>query len=366
MLDRTEKRKVAAYIGQIFETVRNYQVPIVVLDTDSPLESICRVFETINSTGTRLTTFDLAVAKFYPEPDLRTLLETSRSKHSTFQSFGLEGERVLQVIALGDATRRERYPEASRSVILQLDPTLISNEWSSAVTALHGAYTWAQENAGARPDLVPNHGILVALAAFLGLVDAEAKTTKTPIPERWGIIKRWYFTKILQQGVRQASNYRIGRDYQQLVLWSRGGALPDFETVYMTPDEIVDLNQTDVRYRALQCVMCLGVREDLITAQPLALQSMEEHHIFPSALGRSGQIHKKRADSICNKIFVSKDTNRKLSDTHPAVYMKELLATSYQHGTTKALSARLESILFPPDVDSIEYYVARFRQLAIQ
>ena len=64
--DRQRSREASAKIKGIFEKIRNYQVPIVSLDPDHGLESICRVFETINSTGTRLRTFDLAVARFFP------------------------------------------------------------------------------------------------------------------------------------------------------------------------------------------------------------------------------------------------------------------------------------------------------------
>ena len=63
--DRQDQRKAAAFIKGIFETVRNYKVPVVTLERDRGVESICRVFETINSTGTRLRTFDLAVARFF-------------------------------------------------------------------------------------------------------------------------------------------------------------------------------------------------------------------------------------------------------------------------------------------------------------
>lgn len=55
-LSRTEVRKAAAFIKGVFETIRNYKVPVVTLERDSGVESICRVFETINSTGTRLRT----------------------------------------------------------------------------------------------------------------------------------------------------------------------------------------------------------------------------------------------------------------------------------------------------------------------
>ncbi len=77
--DRPRQREASARVNSIFETIRNYQVPYVVIDRSESLEAICRIFETINSTGTRLTTFDLAVARFFPEPDLQSLLDESQT-----------------------------------------------------------------------------------------------------------------------------------------------------------------------------------------------------------------------------------------------------------------------------------------------
>lgn len=71
--DRHGQRKAAAKVNRIFETMRNYQIPLVIIDRGDSTEAICRIFETINSTGTRLTTFDLAVARFFPDPDLHEL-----------------------------------------------------------------------------------------------------------------------------------------------------------------------------------------------------------------------------------------------------------------------------------------------------
>ena len=63
--DRNAGRKVIAKIKGIFEAVRKYRVPVIVIERDSGIDSICRIFETVNSTGIKLTTFDLAVARFH-------------------------------------------------------------------------------------------------------------------------------------------------------------------------------------------------------------------------------------------------------------------------------------------------------------
>ena len=102
--DRNRQREAIADINGTFEVMRNYEIPVVTLEQDQGIEAICRVFETINSTGTRLSTFDLAVARFFPDPDLRELWEQTLADYPILRQFGVSGERVLQVLYLVIAT----------------------------------------------------------------------------------------------------------------------------------------------------------------------------------------------------------------------------------------------------------------------
>lgn len=96
--DKPGARKVAAKLKGVFETIRKFSLPFVVLDSDASLNSVCRVFETINSTGTRLTTFDLAVARYYPTPDLKALFVTAEEQFPIFRDYGIDGESILQIL----------------------------------------------------------------------------------------------------------------------------------------------------------------------------------------------------------------------------------------------------------------------------
>ena len=188
--DRTAGRKAAARIKGVFETMRNYKVPVVMLERDSGVESVCRVFETINSTGTRLTTFDLAVARFYPKPDLRRLWRDARDEHPTLNSFDVDGERVLQVLYLVASAGKGKYPDPTRSNLLGLTPDEIEREWRPSSKALAETYKWARAY-GARPETLPSHNVLVALAAVRGLVQNDV--SKDPWTNGEDLIRRWYF-----------------------------------------------------------------------------------------------------------------------------------------------------------------------------
>ena len=99
-LERSEQRKLAASIKGVFEKIRKFQLPFITLQADQKLEAVCRIFETINSTGTRLTTFDLAVARYFPEPDLRRLWSASLERFDILRLFEVDGERVLQLLVI--------------------------------------------------------------------------------------------------------------------------------------------------------------------------------------------------------------------------------------------------------------------------
>ena len=141
---RTRAAEQLAKIKGIFETIRNYKVPVVQLERDNGVESICRVFETINSTGTRLGTFDLAVARFYPNPDLRSMWEESQERWPILASFAVDGDRVLQVMYLMFTARERRYADPSRGNLLSLKPEIVRQEWQNASESLAEALKWAR------------------------------------------------------------------------------------------------------------------------------------------------------------------------------------------------------------------------------
>ena len=249
-LDKKLAREAAAFIKGIFETIRNYKVPVVTLDRERGIESVCRVFETINSTGTRLRTFDLAVARFFPEPDLRKLWEDALERYPILMDFEVDGEQVLQVLCLVLAGREGRYPDPSRKNQLDLPPDIISQEWTRSSEALAITYQWAQAQ-GARPETLPNRNILVALAAVRSL--SLSDDLSGDIWPDNDFIRRWYFSKIMRAGASQASNYRIGQDFSALHRYIQKGMHPHPEEVILNHDVILRIKPTDVRYRSLLC-----------------------------------------------------------------------------------------------------------------
>ena len=346
--DRTAARKAAARIKGVFETMRNYKVPVVMLERDSGVESVCRVFETINSTGTRLTTFDLAVARFYPQPDLRRLWANALEDYPILENFKVDGERVLQVLYLVSSARTNKYPDPARSKLLALTPEEIEREWASSSMALAETYKWARDN-GARPETLPSHNVLVAIAAVRNLVMGNAPG------DPWkgdDIIRQWYFSKIMHAGASQASNYRIGQDFIALREYKKNGTPPRSTAVNLNADIILQLKPSDVRYKSLQNVFAMMLRQDLMTGYKIDSESvLHDHHIYPKNARRKYELNQRMLDGICNRVPVLEDSNQSLGEGYPDEYFREMASRARERGTLGDLKRRLRDAMIPGDPD---------------
>ena len=344
--DRPAARKAAARIKGVFETMRNYKVPVVILERDSGVESVCRVFETINSTGTRLRTFDLAVARFYPKPDLRRLWDDAREDHPILKDFKVDGASVLQVLCLVSSTRNDKYPDPARSKLLSLPPEEIEREWANSSMALAETYRWARGN-GARPETLPSHNVLVAIAAVRNLVMGNA------IGATWkedDIIRRWYFRKIMHAGASQASNYRIGQDFIALREYNEKGTPPSSTAVNLNADIVLRLKRSDVRYKSLKNVLAMTLRLDLLTGAKIDSESvLHDHHIYPNNARRRYNLDQKMLDGICNHVPVLEDSNQSLGEGYPDEYFRKMASRAQELGTLGDLKRRLRDAMIPGD-----------------
>lgn len=325
-------------VNRIFETIRNYEVPYILLEGQEGIEAICRIFETINSTGTRLTTFDLAVARYFPDPDLRDMYESARASHPVLNDFEVDGERILQTIVL-----LEKNTEPSRSKQLGLTRDDIHRYWDKAVTALVAAIKWAQTECGLEPRYYVGESQLVALAGVLaGLSPAEQKKF---LVEKRDQLVQWFFSNVLQSGFR-ATNYRIFTHYKSLQKLLEEGEIPDDDmpTVKLDLESLIGLTKSDNRYKAILALLRRLVSEDFYSGSKIESDSLEMHHIFPRSFGA-----KKQVDSIANLVPLTRESNQLLSNRNPSEYIPELRERLGVDIANQRLTLALFPVHFAPD-----------------
>lgn len=356
---RNQVREAAAKIKGIFEIIRNYKVPAVIVERNSNIESVCRIFETINSTGTRLKTFDLAVARFYPEPDLRKRWSNTQEKYSILKDFEVDGERILQVLFLVTATNKgkniSKYLEPTRSNLLKLKPEEIDKEWERSSEALARTYEFAQDQ-GARPETLPRHSLLVSLAAVRSLIFCKEGVDPWRKGEKYDFIRRWYFSKVMQASRSQASNYQVSQDFKGLLEYARTGNQPETPTVSLNAEKLLTLKPSDIRYKSLQNIFAITLRQDLLSGNSIKDDSqLHDHHIFPKNAGKKHGLNKSMLDSICNRVPMLASSNESLGEGYPQVYLKDIADRARNEGTLGDLKGRMRDCLIPGSPEDPEW-----------
>lgn len=338
--DKNAARLAAARLKGIFEIIRKFSIPFVALDNDAPLESVCRVFETINSTGTRLTTFDLAVARYFPEPDLKSLFEDSKEKYPVIEEYEIDGERLLQILSLYHLRMVNKFPEATRSELLSLESGFITKTWDSAAFHLSQACEWVKK-LGATAKTQPPHGTIVSIATTLMCFPGSLEDVNLS-----AALRRWYFYTTLAANPSPANNYKIGNDFRRFCGLLERNEPIQYPRVYFEVSDLIGVKHvTDSRYKAIQALMRTTVKEDLLTGNLLE-GDLEDHHIFPYSLTKSG-ISSAKLNSIVNKIIVSKSTNREIGNTNPDKYLVDLAELHLSQGSQGDLDRRLKNSFIP-------------------
>jgi hypothetical protein len=123
------------FIRRFIEKITGYQVHYEEIKKGTSSDVICTVFETINTTGKRLTVFDLLVARCFPSGmNLRDMLEAALDRVA-IKLFDPEGEGIAP-IAIPRIIALKEKETARRGEILELPPEAIRRHWSYAVDAL--------------------------------------------------------------------------------------------------------------------------------------------------------------------------------------------------------------------------------------
>ena len=212
--------------------------------------------------------------------------------------------------------------------------------------ALAITYKWARA-LGARPETLPNHNVLVALAAVRNLFSSELSREIWPDHD---LVRRWYFSKVIQAGASQASNYKLGQDFIALRRYVKEEVSPRIEEVVLNPEVLLRLKPSDVRYRSLQNVFATPIRQDLVSGSNIDSEAiLHDHHIYPRNAHKTHNLPSQVLDSICNRLPILAESNQRLGESYPQEYFKKMVDQARSQGTLDGLKRRLHDCMIPGD-----------------
>lgn len=201
-----DRSGIGKLLADVYRThlgrLNTYTFPSVLLDNDLPPEAVARIFERINRTGLRLSTFDLLVARVYePGWNLREKWDTARRESEPISDWlGDDGLPIAQAISL-DLEGDIRQP-----ALLGLKAREIRDHWDAATEAVQCAVGELRRIGVPSPKWMPYRGLLLPIAQ-------RAKRLGTSsLDGSHGQLASWFWARSFGMDYDVGSSTRIASD----------------------------------------------------------------------------------------------------------------------------------------------------------
>jgi hypothetical protein len=340
----------------VYGAITNYQIPVVTLK-DLTVEEVCPIFERINSSGTRLSTFDLMVAATWSTSfDLN---EEASSIKNALQSKGfsdIDGDTILKCLSAVSKRSTKRNDVVNLRKLSKADMEALVEKTKNALlktvdllSTEFSIYSW---------DFLPYEALAVIICYIYSTVPLlTADQTRK--------VRQWFWRSAFSERYRGASDSFISKDLDSIhtfVVESKGkpeefGRKPDREIW-----EDVSFRSNNSRSRAFILALALrgpknitnGTRID--TANALSIYNQKQfHHVYPRNYLRKISSPGNH-NSLVNFCMLAASENREISDSEPHVYIPECI------GKLGAEAAGTFKANFLPDPAQFPYHSATFTE----
>ena len=315
----------ADFQTSFIERVTGYQVNYEKITRDTNPDVICTIFETINTTGVKLTVFDLLVAKcFKSEIKLRDLLDEAVEKRTWINKFDPEG-KLIATIQLPRILGQLIKKECKKGVILELKAEDIASQWNNAVNGLEKALDVLYNRYGAvTPDWIPSTDMITPLAVLMSDPKFSSKHLNS--------LDKWYWRCTFGQYFRGAPETKISRTLREIQGpngWLSGGieepdAVVNFQFLASSID---DATKNTTVYKGLMTLMLsskpFDIGHERKKLAELSETEIHDHHIFPQKFLKDNGVKGAASNQILNRMPIWKTTNERISSYAPHVYFAD-------------------------------------------
>lgn len=338
--------QLSAEAERINETFREYQIPVVTI-TERTLEEVCPIFERINSTGMKLTIFDLMVAATFDESfDLNDEVEKLRAALKPRGFDGIDRVTLLKTLAAVSGRSSKR---ASLLTLRKLTASDLKVALGAARSALERAIDFLRAEVGVMSnDFLPYDAQLIVLAKLLHL-------QAHPTPEQRRLIRSWFWLTSFQEYYRGASDTIIDGDIDRCSKIVENGE-PLHPVKRIDASDLLDREFRKGSAVTHAFIALLATRRplNLTNGSPLDVEGSlswsnrrEFHHLFPRAFLEAKGVDEGHQNVILNFSLLGSASNKLISARPPSEYFAQIAVT---HG--RETDRILTSNLIPPLAES--------------
>lgn len=332
---KVQRNHVRGLIRNYLRPIGNYRFPVVELPESTPLDAVCRIFETLNRTGVKLTVFELLAARFWPAGvDLRKDWESAQQKHPILGMFDVDAYSLLQAVSLRATGSRlttqgsARAASAQRSDVLELKPEELTEHWESVAQGAARALTFLRDECGIlAPKWLPYSMIIVPLAAAWHKIDGKQGAEYGASLRK---VRRFFWCSVFSRNYDQGGNSQAGRDYTDLVAWLTTGATePEAVKDFVFAEETLDAARVNLQalYKGIMALILSESAKDFhsgstLTPEKISQENVDAHHIFPKRYLEENDVE--GSELILNRTLIDKRTNQSIGKKAPSVYIASM------------------------------------------
>ena len=330
--------------NEAINNLHQFWVPIIEIPKVSPddpdrISEVCAIFEKMNSTGVRLSVYDLLTARLYKDDiDLHTLWGEAVEQYDRLREFSggepdVYGVYTLRTIAL------LRGIEVKSKTLINLSPQDFEKDWRTATEyiekALQRITSTNPDGFGAfDPKWAPYSTMVSTLAALLHYIE-----TRKVDHRAYKYIRKWYWGSVFLERYAGAVETTLYRDYQDLT--AIFGDEQYTPVVFAEVDNrilsgegfsLLEVARVNSVYRGVMNLIALHGAKDFQADDSIEFHALDDHHIFPRAyLDKLKDEEGKRSytrnkiNTVVNRTLISGVTNRRISRSSPSNYLKRIV-----------------------------------------
>jgi hypothetical protein len=326
----------------LFNRFKDYQLPLVTLG-DMSIKDVAPVFERINSTGTRLTIYDLMrAATWSPDFDLGTTIDGIKRSLESKRFHTFDNKTFLR--SLGAASGGD-FSSGSIDALRAFDHDGLASAAESVKSAAQLAADFLSTEIG-----VPRAEALPYANQFAALIELF-RVLPRPDSRRLESIRRWFWLTTLSGYFGGWDSGQMAKDTENIRSFGAGradalavsAALPNRSLWLAKP-----FRTNSAVSKMLAIMFGHSNPLDLRTGQRIDVDKSlawsndkEFHHFFPQAhLGRRG-VKARESNVVGNIILLTSVSNIAISDLSPSTYLSEIIADCGREELVRRLQTNL-------------------------
>jgi hypothetical protein len=326
----------------LFNRFTDYQVALVTLG-DMSLKDVAPVFERINSTGTRLTIFDLMRAATWSTAfDLGRAVEQIRLEIEPKKFSGLDEKVFLRALsaAAGGNFTVESIEELRRRTEEKLQEAVAATEQSAK-----RACDFLATEVG-----VPRYEALPYANQFAVLCEIFRRVP-TPDGAQLTEIRRWFWRTTLAGYFGGWNTGQMASDLVAIEKWAKGGPKTIDIGAVTSNDKLWRVKQfrsNSAVAKMVALMLSQADPRDIVNGQridpdkSLAWGNDKEfHHFFPQAYLAREKGQSAQSNLVANIVMLTSASNVAIKDSSPKDYLTQIIETDGRD----ELVSRLQSCL---------------------